>query len=170
VNFKGTFFAPRIDLSAYKRALHDELKEQLAFAVFQYLDAVLAKVPVWSGASAATFLQLAKAIDFPLSISPAVGRGHGVAFGQARGTGTLDEGSKEGIFLFTYATTLAYLIYNESNDGNASPGPGQYGKLIQPGPYHFQQAGKDAFDKVAKAVRLPSPFDSLKFRRITVGR
>lgn len=167
MNFKGTFFAPRLDLTAYKKALHDELKERLAEAVFQYLDAVLAKVPVWSGASAATFLQLARSISFPLSITPTTQLGLGVSFGESHGTGKFDDSGREGLFLFTYTTTLAHLIWNEQNP---PPGPGQFGVLKHPGPYRFREAGAAAFDKVAHAVRLPDPFKSLKLRKITVGR
>lgn len=170
MKFTGTFFAPRIDLSVYKQALHDELKERLAEATFQYLDAVLARVPVWSGASAATFLHLARTIDFPLNIAPVTRLGFGISYGESHGAGKFDDGSKEGLFLFTYTTTLAHLIYNESHNGNAEPGPGQFGVLKTPGPYRFQEFGRIAFEKVAKASRLPSPFQSLKLRKITVGR
>lgn len=167
MNFTGTFLPPRINLAAYKKALQDELKEQLAFAVFQYLDAVLAKIPVWSGASAATFLALAKTVDFPLSIEPRGGPADGISFGRAHGTAQYEAGVKEGVFMFTYATTLAHLIHNEQFP---PPGPGQFGHLLHPGPYHFRDTGKEAFDKVAQAVRLPSPFDYEKFRRIKVGK
>jgi hypothetical protein len=168
MKFTGSFLAFTIDMEGYKKALHSELKERLAEAAFQYLDAVLAKVPVWSGASAATFLQLAKTIDFPLQIDPVSQLGLGISFGEAHGSGKFDDGSKEGLFFFTYATTLAHLIYNENADGNQSPGPGQRGLLRHPGPYHFQEAGQAAFEKVAKVVRLPNPFLNLKFRRIQV--
>ena len=169
MKFTGTFLAPTIDIEGYKKALHDELKERLAEAAFQYLDAVLAKVPVWSGASAATFLHLARTIDFPLNINPISHLGLGVAFGESQGTGKFDDGkANAGIFFFTYTTTLAHLIFNEQHDGNQSPGPGQTGLLRHPGPYHFQEAGQAAFEKVARTVRLPSPFASLKFRRFGV--
>lgn len=167
MKFVGTLVVPRIDLSAYRQAMHEALKERLALAVFHYLDAVLAKVPVWSGASAATFLQLAKTIEYPLNIEPATQLGFGVSYGRARGKGELKDEASSGLFFFTYSTTLAHLIWNENNP---PPGPGQFGVLKRPGPYHFQEVGKAAFDKVAKATRLPNPFDSLKLRNIRVGR
>jgi hypothetical protein len=166
MKFVSTLFAPRIDLAAYKKALNETLKERLALAAFQYLDAVLAKVPVWSGASAATFLQLAKTIDYPLGIQPETQLGFGISYGRAHGTGKFDV-AKDGMFFFTYSTTLAHLVWNESNP---PPGPGQFGVLKRPGPYHFQEAGRLAFEKVANSTRLPNPFDSLKLRKITAGR
>lgn len=168
MNFKGTFFAPRLNLAAARVAIQKELRERLAEACFQYLDAVLAEVPVWSGASAATFTQLAKSIDFPLNITPTTkpGRGLGAAYGAAHGKGKLDS-SKDGVALFTYSTTLIHLIWNEQFP---PPGPGQRGTLKRPGPYHFRDAGKAAFEKVAKSAKLPNPFDTIKTRKIVVGR
>lgn len=166
MKFVSTFFAPRIDLAAYRQALNETLKERLALAAFQYLDAVLAKVPVWSGASAATFLQLAKTIDYPLNIQPTTQLGYGISYGRAHGKGKFVTG-EDGLFFFTYSTTLAHLAWNENNP---PPGPGQFGVLKRPGPYHFQTVGRLAFEKVAKATRLPNPFDNLKLRKIIAGR
>jgi hypothetical protein len=157
-----------------------KLGKQLDRAATVWLNAtVLLAIPVWSGASRATFLKLAREVNFPLTITgikPSAQRfissgraGPRLGFQQSKGE--VRKGSPQGVYTFTYGTTLFHLVFNEFQDANASPEAGRlFSRLKQPGPYNFQEIGKDAFeDYVKDAVELPSPWRSLKIKRIRVG-
>ncbi len=156
MKFTGTLRAPRIDLDKYRRVLDKQLREDIAQAIMQWLEAtVLAEVPVWSGASRATFLALARNIEYNIPISPVapsrVGRG------MAESSGSLETDAMKGRYVFQYQTTLPWLIVNEYFDAT------QWGfHLKKPGPYDFQKKGEAAFRSFAENVRLPNPFECLK--------
>ena len=64
--------------------------------------------------------------------------------------GTLDPNKKgDNRYTFTYTTTLPWLVTNENFNANL------WGlSLHNPGPYQFQLAGIDAFEELAKDVKL----------------
>lgn len=161
----ATFRAPRVDFAQYHKALQNVLGEAITQAAFQWLGATTAVIPVWSGASLATFMPLASAIGFSLSVSPA-SRLNRVDLGLSNATGSLTTDASKGKFEFSYGTTLAHLIYNEANNANISPDPTLFSKLIDPGPYHFQEKGVAAFKQSIASVQLPDP--KLKFTTIRV--
>jgi hypothetical protein len=151
----ATFRAPRINLSKYKKALHDELASAITHAAFEWLGATTAIIPVWSGASLATFLPLATEIGFNVSIAPVPTAPNRVSLGLSHGEGSLNMDADKGTYTFKYSTTLSHLIWNEFNNANVFPDPTLFGKLHEPGPYHFQQKGLNAFRQYAQHVRLP---------------
>lgn len=166
MKFTGTLRAPRIDFQKFQRALHDELMEKLALAAFEWLNATARNIPQWSGASAATFLHLAREVGYSLPITQ-----HGIApnrvsRGLQQSDGGFDINQERARYFFKYRTTLAHLIYNESHNANITPDPTLISRLINPGPYHFQEKGRVAFLRVAADVRLPRPV--LKFNKIKV--
>ena len=118
---------------------------------------------MWSGASRATFLALARNIEYNIPIFPEVPSR--VSQGEAQSAGKLDRGeTTPGRYVFTYKATLPWLIINEYFDAT------QWGfHLKKPGPYEFQIKGQAAFRKFAETVRLPDPFTCLKFAKIKVG-
>src|SRR4051812_11709786 len=59
MKFTGSFKAPRINVSAYRQKLQEVLGDAIAHAAFEWLGATVQEVPVWSGASRATFMPLA---------------------------------------------------------------------------------------------------------------
>lgn len=169
MKFKGTFIAPRIDLQKYKNAVRDELMEKLSLAAFEWLNATADQIPQWSGASAATFLHLARAVGYTLPISQSGIAPNRIPLGLGHGDGGFKIEQDRGRYFFHYGTTLPHLVYNEHNNANVDPDPTLFGRLLQPGPYRFQDKGRLAFLNVAGNTRLPNPFDSLKLNRIKVG-
>lgn len=162
----GKFVAPRLNLARYREVLKKHLHEAIAQALMEWLMAtVINKVPVWSGASAATFRAVANYIRYTIPIVPVAAIGSREAQGEVQSAGQLDAGdTKPGRFVFTYQTTLPWLLVNEYYDAT------QWGfHLKKPGPYHFQQAGAAAFWQFARGVRLPNPFMSLQGTSIQVG-
>ena len=157
-----------LDLGSYKRALHAEMTKAVQEAARQYLRATVASlIPVWSGASAATFIELAQKVAYPLGVRPKRGVKNRVALGQHLGQGEVEYGPTR--YVFKYSTSLPHLIWNESHNANVDPDPGLYSKLTNPGPYHFQRAGQAAFLQYASGVRLPNPFAYLRTRGIKVS-
>ena len=142
---------------------------------------VMLAVPVWSGASRATFLKLARKVNHPLTITGIkrsakgnIKRGNdGPRLGFQKSKGEVSLGARPGIYTFTYETSLFRLVFNEFNNANDNPVAGRlFAQLKTPGPYNFQQIGKAAFEDYTKnAVELPSPWRRtiLKIKRLRVG-
>ncbi len=147
---------PRIDFARYKRDLHERLSAALADGCKVWLTAVVkestsAGLPVWSGASIATFSPLASHIAYVLTMAPEGDAPNRIALGEGHGTGLFEPGTKkQGLYTFTYQTTLPHLIINEYNDAT------QWGfHLKNPGPYNFQVKAEEAFKQFAGSITLP---------------
>ena len=164
MKFKAQFSIPRIDVAAYRNALDAHMREAIAQALMEWLEAVLAEIPVWSGASRATFVKLAQQIGYNLPVGPATGNwAHGLFesrmdrtwMGEAQSAGSLTTNKETGEYTFTYSTTLPWLIWNEYHNANVEPDPTLFYRLLDPGPYNFQVAGARAFLRFAENVDLP---------------
>ncbi|CAL1125571.1 unnamed protein product [Cladocopium goreaui] len=158
---QGLVKAPRINLTKYRKQLQTELGEALAEATFRWLSETADKIPVYSGASKATFIPLANEISLQLAIAPIV-RSR-IPLGLAHGDGEIITDPVSGRFTFTYYTDLFYLVYNEYHNANLV---GFH--LRNPGPYRFQEAGRKAFEEFSETVRLPNPFKQMVLNTITV--
>lgn len=182
MKFTVRFQSPTIRVSAWSARLDTVMGEQIEKAATVWLNAtVMLAIPVWSGASRATFLKLAREVSFPLTITGikksaagfiAAGKaGPRLGFQQSRGE--VSKGAQAGVYTFTYGTTLFHLVFNEFNDANASPEAGKlFARLKEPGPYNFQEIGRDAFEDYSKDnVELPSPWRRgiLKIKRYRAG-
>lgn len=161
MKFTGALVSIELDMADYRRRLHETLSEEIAHAASVWLEAVLQEIPIWSGASWATFTRLSRAIGSTLAISP-VGINR-ISYGQRHGDGALTADKQKVEYTFEYSTSLRWLVHNEFNSPESDPNV--WHKLKKPGPYHFQQAGLKAFERVAKDVELPSPWKSLKVTR-----
>jgi hypothetical protein len=166
MKFKATFQTVRVDFSRYHRALQEALGDAIAQAAFQWLGATTAAIPVWSGASLATFLPLASATGFSLSVSPVSFKDR-ISLGLRNASGSITADASTGKFEFEYSTTLEHLIYNEFNNANITPDPSLFARLLTPGPYHFQEKGQEAFRKAVQDVRLPEPIYTIKTLRVS---
>jgi hypothetical protein len=153
MKFTAQFSVPRIDVSAYQKALDQHMTQAIAQALMVWLEAVLAEIPVWSGASRATFTKLASAISYSIPISPTVIDRTGT--GQASGDGGMVMDKATGEYTFTYSTTLPWLIWNEYHNANVDPDPSLFYRVLKEGPYNFQVVGARAFLRFADNVDLP---------------
>lgn len=171
MKFTGKFKAPRLALANYQKRLATTLNTAIAEAAAEWLGAVLNKVPVWSGASQATFLPLARAIDYALTIQPVLSAKRSrVNLGLQKSDGVVVADPVAGKFHFHYETSLEHLIHNEFHNANVDPDPTKFKgvDLINPGPYEFQKLGQQAFERYAAGVSLPDPFLSLRVQTIRV--
>jgi hypothetical protein len=171
--FKADFVLPSFDKRAYQRALKTQMADAIEEAVRVWLKAtVVSLIPVWSGASAATFLHLARAVAFNVRTTPSPTSffKNGQSYGEAR------SGPAEPIvygdrnrWLFQYTTTLRNLIFNEFNNANLGGDPAVFSALLNPGPYHFQARGQAAFQQYARRVRLPNPVKFIRRKPLKVS-
>ena len=160
MRFKGKLVSFDINMAKYKKKLHEQLLEDLGRVAFAWLDEVLAEIPEWSGASRATFLQLARKVGYSLNISPKVISRE--AFGAQHGQGSMTTDKAKGRYTFTYSTDLKWLVSNEYKHNTSKNDPSVFHRLLRPGPYHFQKAGLAAFERESQGVRLPNPWKYLK--------
>lgn len=162
MRLSGSFKVPRIDFTRYRRELLDKLSDKTAEAAFNWLRSTTDDIPVWSGASLATFLKLAREISFQLFITPVNSAPNRISLGASKSDGEFTADAEKGRFTFLYSTTLDHLIYNEFNNANVVPDPSLFFRLKNPGPYKFQEKGLLAFKQVAATGRLPDPYGSAK--------
>lgn len=111
-------------------------------------------VPVWSGASRATFEQLASAVGVNVPITVAPKAPNRVALGRANSRGGIEKGKGKANWRFYYENNLRYLAANETRSVGVGEAGVKWG-LIQPTPYNFREAAQAAVDAFAKTVRLP---------------
>jgi hypothetical protein len=168
MRFTSQFAAPRINLDRYRKALDRHMREVIAQALAEWLEAVLREIPVWSGASRATFEHLAQTIGMDVPNVPVVHCPDKIAEGALDGLQSkLELGETAGVYAFTYKTSLPHLVWNEYHNANLDPDPGKFpppAVLKKPGPYEFQAKGAVAFLRFAYNVDLPSvcPFIEAK--------
>ena len=158
MKFKCSFQIPRINIAAYAKVLDQRMREALAESLLTWLDTVVMSVPVWSGASRATFLALASTIGAPVDTA-GDGPFDRTFVGRSNGRGELEIDQRAGRYAFVYGTTLPWLIWNEYFNANVDPDPTKWpppAKLRTPGPYHFQEKGARAFLSYAEGVALPA--------------
>lgn len=123
---------PRFDLSKAEALVQAYVRSRAEAAARAWLSVTAPIVPVWSGASRATFTKLGSAVGADIDISPEVPSRIGIGVSSSEGQLTV-EGARAS---FKYSTTLPWLVYNEFNNANDA---GFH--LRNPGPYRFQEAG-----------------------------
>jgi hypothetical protein len=143
----GHFQVPKI-ADSYRKKLHEELTHLLIEATRAYIYTTADAIPVWGGASKATFSPLASRAEMALEIFP-VAPVNTVQLGLDESTAEWTAGPTE--YGVVYHTTLMQINVNEFYNAN------QWGlHLTNPGPYGFQRRGKAAFDAVVNEFEWPA--------------
>jgi hypothetical protein len=178
MRISATFQVPRVNLARFREAIHERLSEALVQGAFTWLATVVEEstsvgLPIWSAASIATFLPLARYVGMSLGSSPVAGAPDRTGLGIANGQATFDPGeTTPGLYVFSYSTTLPHLIVNEYYNANTflNPKTGEpYFHLHHPGPYRFQEKGEAAFLRFAGGVELPGWSSILDTVTLRVG-
>lgn len=118
-----------------------------------WVETAISQVPSWSGASLATFEQLANAVGVSVPINVAQGAPNRIALGRLNSRGGLERLGK-GQWRFFYENNLRYLSANETR----SVGVGEFGVrwgLTEPTPYNFRDVANAAVEKFLRNVELP---------------
>ena len=154
------------DLFHYMIALNEEAGQTwLEEAVYG------TPIPLWSGASRASFARLAAKLGWYSPSGPRVKgcpftKGH--AFGMKYDGGTeVYKDKKQWYVGFQYATKLPHLLYNENNSPKPGGGyPNPWSSAVRFTPYSFENRALRAWTSYAKKAKLPYPFKNLKTRKI----
>lgn len=127
-------------------------------------------IPIWSGASRASFAILASKLGTYIPSGPRVSGcpftgGH--AFGKKYDAGTeVYKGRNTHYVGFQYATRLPHLIYNEYVSPSPGPYPAPWSRAVRYTPYIFEGRALRAWKNIAKQARLPNPFQWLKITKM----
>jgi len=127
-------------------------------------------IPIWSGASRASFAILASKLGTYIPSGPRVPgcpftNGH--ATGKKYDTGTQVYKDKGKSYVgFQFATRLPHLIYNENFSPTPGPYPAPWSNAVRFTPYNFEGRALKAWKTVAKKAKLPNPFKWLKVTKI----
>ena len=168
IKVSAVYQVPKINITAYKRVLNDNFSKAIADAARVWLQATTVEIPVWSGASLATFVKLASDAGFSLGgLSPVFNAPSRIGLGLSASQGSLEGNNANATFKFTYSTSLRHLIFNEFNNANSSPDSTLFGTLKNPGPYRFQQKGKAAVLPLLRGLRLPNLNDFITVKTFT---
>ena len=129
------------------------VQETVKEAARIWVRAALAIIPSWSGASRATLQSLAAAVGEHVSIDLATGAPDRIALGRLSSRGGITKNG-QGSWEFYYETQLRYLTANETTTV-APRTEGLRGKLIQPTPYNFREAGNAAVRAYLATIDFP---------------
>jgi hypothetical protein len=156
---------PQIDVAAYRKEFELKAKETMSLAILSYLDTAQNVIPVWSGASIASFKKLAGLISAPLIINPSDSVSDRPGVNARRQSEAVSRSDARTVvtstaYGFSFETDLPHLVYNENNNANVNPDPTLFGVLLNPGPYGFTVKAKEA---VIDVLARFDPPDILKF-------
>jgi len=159
---------PQVDLVGYKNTLAQILEKAITEAAFGWVSTAISLIPIWSGASRATFAALAADINFSLQVAPVTTAPNRVAEGAEASSGGVVFDRSAGIFSFSYSTTLGHLIFNENFNANVTKDPKVFAKLLQPGPYNFQELANRQAAGVIDSIVYPDPRDFILVTRLSI--
>lgn len=165
MRFNAQVFLIDFDLTGYKAKLDRDLKEITVEAGRSWLRTVLVNIPTWSRASRATFEALAGELGVSISYGPILSKKDRFGLGRSTGKGGLKIVPGK-TYHFFYETSLRYLAYNEANAAVAGAPPKPFGRLIHPTPYNFVENGQKDFKSFSETIKLPSPIDFIRGKRI----
>lgn len=138
---------------AHRKAIDAFVKESVEEAARRWVRAAVEVIPVWSGASRATLEALASAVGEHIDIDVKGDVENRIALGRLFSRGGIERDG-EANWSFFYETSLRYLIANETQ--NVQPRThGLRGKLIEPTPYNFREAGNAAVEAYTATLILP---------------
>ena len=165
MRFKANFYAPTLDLAAYKAELNNHMEEWLKQAGRRWLDAtVRVVIPTWSKASKATFQKLAGELGTSVPYGPLRSLKDRESLGLSAGSQSgLELNPSAGRWHFKYQSSLRYLAYNEYNRAVFGQG-GVFSRsgLRHPTLYNFQEKSLREFEDFARFTELPNPFKFIK--------
>lgn len=168
MRWKPNFKAPKLNLAAYKAELNKYMQERIKQAAQRWLHAtVISIIPTWSKASRATFQALAREVGTTIPYGPQRSYKDRESLGLSTGEGGLIFGTYR--WHFYYHSSLRYLAYNEYNHavwGPEPPAPFRRAGLLNPTPYHFQDAGQREFEEFAHFTELPNPYKYFKMEKV----
>lgn len=159
MKFFGTFIGAKLDLQDYQAILQEHLVKELHKVANAWLKAVAGsggRVPLWSGMSRASLLELSELIDGRVVLTPLKTKSR---IPQGRALGMAVQDIKPTEVSITIVTDVPHYNIQE------------YRRVAKGGspraPWHSLEAGAMAYQSVAQAATLPPPiFKPVKIKAI----
>lgn len=145
MKFTGSFALAEIDINKYKELLRQHLVKELKRVAGAWFEGAILKIPVWSGMSQASLLELVDLLNGTLLIEPIGNAPNRIAKGMALGTATLNQDFSD--FNITIVTDVPH--YNVQEYRNVG--------VSKSAPWHSLEAGQAAASEIIKTVRLIAP-------------
>jgi len=145
MRFTGSFATATINLAQFENILKEHLEVELKKVANVWLTAVTDLVPVWSGMSQGSLLELRDLINGRLIISPVSGVKSRIPQGRSLGTAILNTDLND--FNITITTDVPHYNIQEYVNVNVSPSA----------PWRSLEAGAVAAYPLLKSVRLIAP-------------
>ena len=169
--FKTDFRSMRLDVHRYRRVLLNTLRDLNERAGRAWIHEAVdtTPIPTWSGASRATFVNLASELGTSVPIGPIVAKKSRVSLGKASaaGSGVKEVNNSKDVYVgFVYQTDLRYLAYNEYNIATAGTPPAPYSNNVRFTPYNFQKRAQGMWEYFASQAKLPDPYRYLEDRKL----
>ncbi len=142
-----------MNLRAWLGSLDAKMQLSTEQAARVWLRAALENVPDWSGASRATFEQLADAVGERVNINIAENAPDRIALGRLNSRGGIERIGKAS-WRFFYENNLRYLAANETTTVTVGEAGVRWG-LIEPTPYNFRDAANAAAEAFTANITLP---------------
>jgi len=151
MRFTGSFATATINLAQFENILKEHLEAELKKVANVWLTAVTDLVPVWSGMSQGSLLELRDLINGRLIITPVSGVKSRIPQGRSVGT-AIPNFDNLNDFNITITTDVPHYNVQEYENVGISPSA----------PWHSLDAGAAAAYPVLKAVRLIAPIVTSK--------
>ncbi|MFA5758220.1 MAG: hypothetical protein WC942_02445 [Clostridia bacterium] len=151
MKFTGTFTTATIDLTKTERMIKEYLDTKIKEAASAWLDGVSGQVPVWSGMSQGSLLELVELIGGTLVITPSGNAPNRILRGKNQGSAILNTDWAD--YSITIITDVAHYNLQEYTNVGVS----------KSAPWHSLKAGKELAKSEMEKVSLPIPL--LKIRR-----
>ncbi|KKL58283.1 hypothetical protein LCGC14_2226910 [marine sediment metagenome] len=144
MKFTGHFTGPQLNLKAWEAELRTHLTKKLHEYTREWLRAVTGRVPVWSGMSRASLLELKELVGGRIYIRPKVKS----RIPQGRALGTATPNITDTDFSITIVTQVPHYTYQEYRRSPRGGSP--------KAPWFSLFAGSEAFRAIAQDVKLPA--------------
>lgn len=154
MKFTGSFTTASINVNSYKRLLKTYLENRIKEIANVWLAGVTGRVPIWSGMSQGSLLELSELINGGLVIIPKAGVRSRIELGRRYGEATIHTEISD--FNITIVTDVSH--YNVQEFTNVG--------VSKSAPWRSLEAGKElARDEMSK-TRLPKPI--LKTKKVLI--
>jgi len=149
----GNFRGITVNFRAWLGSLDAKMQLATEQAARVWLREAVQNVPDWSGASRATFEQLADAVGETVEINVAANAPDRIALGRMNSRGGIERIGKAS-WRFYYENNLRYLAANETQSVAVGEAGVRWG-LIEPTPYNFRDAANQAAESFVENITLP---------------
>lgn len=153
MKFTGQFLGAKIDIDKYQQQLQEAMIDALEEGARIWLQAVVGRVPLWSGMARGSLIELRELVSGKIAFSPLKAKSRVPA---GRSLGTAEPNYEQDKVTITITTDVPHYTEQEYRSG-VSP----------TAPWHSLMAGATAFKSYAESTKFLMPkLKPVKIKRI----